>query len=132
MAASVIAATSSFMPTTSAISSTHSMLISVESMSNAISLNCAIGSGGAKPRTTRPGEISCASVIALIFSRGLGHFRLSQRAQHVPHHLRAIAHVHQGFLDAQLLVARELDVLVLLHELDDAHRVERRVRPEGD
>jgi len=38
MAASVIAATSAFLPVMSAISSMHSMVIRVESMSNAISL----------------------------------------------------------------------------------------------
>ncbi|MNU03523.1 hypothetical protein D3C72_2475820 [compost metagenome] len=37
MVASVIAATSAFLPVASAISSMHSMVISVESMSNAIS-----------------------------------------------------------------------------------------------
>ena len=35
-------------------------------------------------------------------------------------------------LDAQLVVAGQLDVPVLLHQLDDAHRIDRRVRREGD
>ncbi len=35
-------------------------------------------------------------------------------------------------LDAQLVVAGELDVAVLLHQLDDADRIDRRVRREGD
>jgi len=47
IAASVMAATSALRPTASAISSTHSMLISVESMSNAISLKADIRPGAA-------------------------------------------------------------------------------------
>jgi hypothetical protein len=38
----------------------------------------------------------------------------------------------QFALDAQLLVAHQLDVPVLLDQLDDAHRVDRRVGLEGD
>ena len=53
--ASVIAATSAFSPAASAISSMHSMLISVESMSKAIRRKAESGSGGLKPRTVRPG-----------------------------------------------------------------------------
>src|SRR5947209_17222989 len=113
------------MPTTSAISSTHSMLISVESMSSASSLNCDSGSGGVTPRTTRPGEISFASVMSSIFSCDFRHFRLPERAQHVAHHLRTVLRIDQRLFNAQLLVARELDVAVLLHELDDAHRIDR-------
>ncbi|MCY1512873.1 hypothetical protein D9M68_473490 [compost metagenome] len=64
--ASVIAATSAFLPTASAISSMHSMLISVESMSNAISLKSASFSGGFTRWRTRPGEIS---VVALMRGR---------------------------------------------------------------
>jgi hypothetical protein len=37
-----------------------------------------------------------------------------------------------GRFDAQLFVARQLDVLVLLDQLDDAHRIDRRVGLEGD
>ena len=61
MAASVMAATSALQPTKSAISSTHSMLISVESMSKAISLKSRRARGAAMPRTVRPGLISRAS-----------------------------------------------------------------------
>src|SRR5688500_17039524 len=46
------------MPTASAISSTHSMLISVESMSNEISLKSCRRRGGVKPWMDRPGENS--------------------------------------------------------------------------
>ena len=35
-------------------------------------------------------------------------------------------------LDAQLVVARQLDVLVLLDHLDDLHRINRRILLEGD
>jgi hypothetical protein len=59
MAASVMAATSALRPAASAISSTHSMLISVESMSNAISLKSRRRSGGVKPWITRPGVPNC-------------------------------------------------------------------------
>ncbi len=57
---------------------------------------------------------------------------MAQGAQHVAHELHAVFHLGQRALDAQLLVARELDVLVLLDELDDAHRLDRRVRLEAD
>ena len=60
MAASVMAATSALRPTASAISSTHSMLISVESMSNAMSLKSFRCRGAVKPWTIRPGECSVA------------------------------------------------------------------------
>ena len=53
-----MAATAGPLPTTSAISSTHSMLISVESMSKAIRRKRASGTGGVKPWTVRPGANS--------------------------------------------------------------------------
>jgi hypothetical protein len=81
------------MPTASAISSTHSMLISVESMSKAISLKSAAARRA--PSARGPSVLQLA-------------------------------------LDAQLVVAGQLDVLVLLHQLDDGHRLDRRVRLEGD
>ena len=49
IAASVMAATSALRPTASAISSTHSMLMSVESMSKAMSLKSLSRRGGSKP-----------------------------------------------------------------------------------
>ena len=55
MAASVMAATSALRPAAPAISSTHSMLISVESMSKAISRKSDRRRGGVMPRTTSPG-----------------------------------------------------------------------------
>jgi len=55
MAASVIAATSAFLPTASAISSMHSMLISVESMSKAMALKSDSFSGGVNRWMSRPG-----------------------------------------------------------------------------
>src|SRR6218665_3164063 len=55
-----MAATSALRPAASAISSTHSMLMRVESMSNAISLKLDRDSGGAMPWTSRPGANSRA------------------------------------------------------------------------
>ena len=57
MAASVIAATSALRPAAAAISSMHSIEISVESMSKAASLKSRSASGGVKPcRTSGEGE----------------------------------------------------------------------------
>ena len=64
--------------------------------------------------------------------RGRCGTRLAQAAQHVAHHLRAVLRLSQRFFHAQLVVARQLDVLVLLDHLDDGHRVDRRVGLEGD
>ncbi len=57
---------------------------------------------------------------------------LAQAAQHVAHHLRPVLRVRQFALDAQLFVARELDVPILLDQVDDLHRVHRRLGPERD
>jgi hypothetical protein len=43
--------------------------------------------------------------------------RLAQAAQHIAHHLGAVLGVLQLAFDAQLLVARQLDVLVLLDQV---------------
>ena len=50
---------------------------------------------------------------------GLGQ-RLPEPAQDIAHQLCPVLGLLQLALDAQLLVARQLDVLVLLDELDDA------------
>src|SRR6188472_3620226 len=107
-----MAATSALRPAASAISSTHSMLISVESMSNAISLKSASRSGGVKRWMTRPGANSVVMESGSL-RRG------SERAQHVANELRAVLRLGRLALDAQLVVAGQLDVAVLLHQLDD-------------
>jgi hypothetical protein len=66
MAASVMAATSALRPAASAISSTHSMLMSVESMSKAMSLKSARFSGGVTFCSTRPGAYSMREVMPRI------------------------------------------------------------------
>src|SRR5487761_2284696 len=127
MAASVMAATSALRPAAAAISSTHSMLISVESMSNATSLKSARRSGDATPRTNRPGANS--------WSMGSGRqcvFGCAERAQHIADEVCARRGLGRVALDAQLVVSGKLDVAVLLHQLDDAQRIDRRVRAEAD
>src|SRR5437763_1718187 len=50
----------------------------------------------------------------------------AQRPQHIADELRPVARLCNLAIDAQLLVAGEPDVLVLLHQLDDAHGVDGR------
>jgi hypothetical protein len=52
-------------------------------------------------------------------SRSVGGLRGAQRAQQVAHVLRAVGHAGDLALDAQLVVAGQLDGAVLLHQLDD-------------
>src|SRR4051812_27053135 len=107
-----MAATSALRPAASAISSTHSMLISVESMSKAMSLKSPRRSGGVKLWMTRPGANSV--------DMGSGGWRScgrAERAQHVADELGAVFRFFGFALDAQLVVAGQLDVAVLLHQL---------------
>ena len=66
-----IAATSALRPAASAISSTHSMLISVESMSKAMSLKSRKFKGEEMPWRTRPGSISVACVMQSLEVSGI-------------------------------------------------------------
>ncbi|MDR2991037.1 MAG: hypothetical protein LBU72_03740 [Burkholderiaceae bacterium] len=55
-----------------------------------------------------------------------------ERLERVAHQQGALARVGQGALNAQLVVAGQFDVFVLLDQTDDFQRVDGRVGAEGD
>ena len=78
-------------------------------------------------------ELSRQAAPVLVTS-GHRHLYLwrAQTAQHIPHHLRPRFRVGQFAFDADFVVARQLDVFVLLDQADDGHGLHRRVGLEGD
>jgi peptidyl-prolyl cis-trans isomerase A (cyclophilin A) len=85
MAASVMAATSAFLPTASAISSMHSMLISVESMSKATALKDDSFKGGVKREMTRPGANCWGDMLGWAAACHVGTGRLDYPSTRGPH-----------------------------------------------